>query len=750
MLVNYPSVNILISDGRGGFLTPAVDIYCESISKAAGLQGGYSAQFSVPSADTDSLNGLMLRVDIDGKTEFAGFARDDSFQFDPTLKRYTFQATDSASFILQHVFCGQIGHTVVTVGDDNIPVATRQAMPSNSIYPAVVTGRRCGLIQAWRPKAIIEDLYSWLPDEVKTAVKLGDTTELRFIGDFAKRNAPQTYDFSQGVKVADAMQQIADIYGDITICVRFQSGTAYLDFKRVSKFDRTERIKIPDGASYQNVKQAVSNINFVTSKEDYKDRYIIRGNPQKKCITLTDLNAFGEYLPSYAPELALTPDWTVQYVAVERSYYREDTKSLYQWVEEITNEQYVLEFGKASQDPKSEFFRSECEFVFRRYRLPSYFTHNKSLKFSEDYYVKSSDETGYKCLSGQALIQAYDARSDALEDRIATLQKAGWLFTAQGLPDSLMFGGGMPIPRTTIDQAGGLKQSNYCYYYGNVVNIPPDHPGFLDPTDSNDIIQYMLSPGATVPINAKSLTIWAVDETVAGTNYKYSTVEVGTGGDVVPKNVRAVSYKIVGDSVLLSEPAVREVMTSATGKISRTFWTQAPIMVNITVENTSLPIQYDTGLVKNTIDGYDILSATCGMTELQVGDYSHITHEFFAFYMDRDDSVADVDPPVVNEMGKSLFAYIPASDVIYSELTAMKTIADQQLAYLKKVAVSADFEQPIIARMDVGTGIILTGNVPKTHANKPLFASQITLNLRGFSTSITAQNKTGDLQTWTY
>lgn len=749
MLANYPSVKILISNGRGGFLNPAVKIYCESITKSAGLQGGYSASFSTPLADNDSLNGVLIRVDVDSKTEFVGFARDDSFQYDAALKRYTFQATDSASFILQQVFCGQNGHTVVTVGDDNIPVPYRQALPSNSIYPAIVTGRRCGLIQAWHPRAIIEDLYSWLPPEIKGMVRLGDTTELRFMNDTAKKNAPQTYDFSQGVTVSDALQQIADIYGDITICVRFSSGVAYLDFKRVSKFDRMETIHIPENDSAQNVKQAVSSINFVTSKADYKDRYIIRGNPHKRCMTLTNLNEFGAFLPTYPTNMALTPDWEVQVVTVKRSALQPDNKTVVEWFEDITNEQYVLEIGQASSDPKSEFFRSECEFVFKRYRLPKVLTQNKSLQFTSDYYVPSSDTTGYKCLSGQALIQAYDSRTADNEQRIQNLQQNGWLFAGYGVPDSLMFGNGIPLIRGAIEEAGGAKQSNYCYRYGHILALDEGQVGMLNPDTCQDIISEMAEQQIYTP-HAANRMVWFVDERYESIYYMYTTVSIDEAGSVVPKNVRAVQYKIVGDSVLLPEHALRQVMTSSSGGVSRTFWTTAPIMVNITVENTSLPIEYDTGLVKNTVTGYDILSSTCGMTQLQTGNYSHITHETFSYYMDRDDPIVDVTPPESGALGKSLHAYMPNSDVIFSELPSMKTIADQQLAALKRVGASADFEQPIIARMDIGTGIILTGNVPKTHANKPLFASSITLNLRGFSTSITAQNRTGDLQTWTY
>lgn len=375
---------------RWGDWVHVPDMLCESITRGVGTAGA-SANFIVPRLRWDEAGDLFSGAEVlvyaseCGSTElnsvpwFHGWLVTEPRRRSARENSYSVSAV-SAIRLLDKVPAGLGGWTLRDW--DGSRITSRRMQTLCPRYPRLSAMRNGIRRPLWHPRDILYDLISGLPSYWSQAVALGMTDALR--EEPYKTRGLVEWDFT-AVSVLEAIETIVSAWGDVTFVERY-TGTGlprvYLDFYRIGESGGRGRKVVSLLACGSSSQIGVEEIGGTTEVVDRVDRVILVGAPYRVMITA--------WTGDEVAARRLRKGWVTKLVTIVQTYWDDTINQPVSRTVTKTNEEWVLDdpdYGRRGSD----LFHPDCEYVFRRYKLPECLL-SEGLRIESDNAVRQLQE----------------------------------------------------------------------------------------------------------------------------------------------------------------------------------------------------------------------------------------------------------------------------------------------------------------------------------------------------------------------
>lgn len=593
--------------------------------------------------------GRLCKIVSGGSTVFIGILGQVSWDQTPSSYTGDVVCNDIVCSWLQRVQCGQHGATYRYVRADGLVQSeyrTGQVSNCQYIRKQIWAGE---WVHLWTVYDILVDLLRYMPAELKSVISLGNTTVLQTISQLAGSDGklPLSFDFT-GTSLFDGIKSCITAYGDVQPFIRYQDNTAYLDFYRFTDLVSAgvTRIAVPStcrtGAVTPNGK--ISEIKFNDTRNDNINRVIVKGKDGAK----STISLFGPLCFTTSPAgAAAISDWTLipawdrtQMLTVSTPKLNaagnvvSQSQSTY-WVED-----YVLRYGASCTQKGSEYYRPECEHVFRRYWLPEQlrgasisingtFDVMPSKQDLQTYYAQreeSQDELYLKSLSTTAYFPVPECYEQFVGQNAQAMVEAA---IAHGYRVPFEWGMGYDddyLFNNVIVPKGTDKKAGYCYSWGYETDWLADRGaqdgygygyGYGYGSYSQESEQYGYGYNKGMPM------YWALDALDIIKAYSYNFDTTAASPIYVPRYVRAVGVKFDKYYVTLAEPAmVPFFQVYKLEGTTRDIYREAEFIITCQIEDKHRPVCVDTGVVTSDADDLQLIGSTTGSTAELTKDFT--------------------------------------------------------------------------------------------------------------------------------
>lgn len=273
-------------------------LWCSGIRLGVGL-GASSADFEAPEHLFDTYRGswkdALVAVYVDGSGRGAAASGTPAF--------LGYLDTESATVTPQS---DGVRMTAASCGAYLGKVWVGQGLLSPVVEFALedpVSGRSLG----WTGEKMLKWLWDYLPANYKSRFALGRMDVMREAA--SSKRAKVTF---RNCTYADAVQQLADLQGDVVVYERFEGGVCYLDFARVGEATGGSVATLAEWSSVGGAN--IATLSHVQTGRDVVNRVIGYGGKARYMVSVKSA-VTGHSETETTAEMALIGDWNTAYEA---------------------------------------------------------------------------------------------------------------------------------------------------------------------------------------------------------------------------------------------------------------------------------------------------------------------------------------------------------------------------------------------------------------------------------------------------